>query len=338
MTADKGVFRGHHSKPDDDEALPAYEAIASQAEPVPSGGSAAPAPSSVGAPASTDCSALRDAKTAGPTADSPFQFPTGASLPPYSPPSGSPPQAGPSAPSTKLIAVPQTEPSPTAPFLPAFPPSLLRHGIVQQTFLSFLETLAAFLAAKVSDRAVAHAADVASQIGLGPKSHFKHVVGHGRDVFRGIGTHAKKGNVGGVISGLISGAVTLPITTALGLTGAVTSLPAHTISAVTKKPLTGRQRAEAYVAVANKDWFNKRGIEAALADSGDVTELLGGVELSALRDAACAEKAETKDGLLGGFGGRLEKMELSEAVEMTEAMGSFIVGPETLWLVFRRID
>src|SRR5690606_30000920 len=152
---------------------------------------------------------------------------------------------------------------------------LLRHGIVEQTFLSFLETLSAFLAAKVSGRTAAHAADVAASVGEGPKSHAKHVYGHTKDVLRDIGRNAKKGNVFGAVGGIIGGAVGVPVSAALGPVGAGVPLPGRTLGAVSKKPLTQRQRAEAYVAVANKDWFWKRGLEAALGDSGDVAGLLG---------------------------------------------------------------
>lgn len=330
MTADKGVFDNAEPKPAAAEELPAYEAIASPSQPAPSSGPHSDS-------ATPDLSTVRNAKTAGPTADAPFQFPTDTPLPSYSPPSASASEAGPSTARPKLIAIPQAQPTANSPFLPAYAPSLLRHGIVQQTFLSFVETVSAFLAAKVSDRAVAHAADVASRIGDGPKSHFKHVYGQGRDVFKGIGKDAKRGDIGGVVGGVIAGAVTLPITAALGTAGAVLSLPRSTVSAVAQKPQTGRQRAEAYIAVANKDWFHKRGIEAALVDSRDMAELLG-VGVPALAEGSTGKKAETAEGLLGGFGGRAETLEISEAVETAKVLDALQVGPATLWLVLRRLE
>lgn len=309
--ADEAASAGQH---DDGGAPPAYE---------PTQADARFASSPTAADPNTN---ITDSKTAGPTADAPFRFPADAPLPAYSlQPSTS--QAGPSTPTGKLIAIPQVQPTPTSPFLKAYAPALLRHGIVEQTFLSFLETLSAFLAAKVSDRAVAHASDVAASVGEGPKSHFKHVYGHTKDVFRNIGSNAKKGNIFGAVGGIIGGTVSVPVSAALGTVGAVVSLPGRTLGAVSKKPLTQRQRAEAYVAVANKDWFWKRGLEAALGDSGDVAGLLGvGVAQLAVGGP---------DAIAGGLGGKTEKLEVSDG---TEAAGRLEVGLDSLWLVVRRIE
>lgn len=321
MTANKGEFsgtKGGDASPFDQRrdsgAPPAYEPTQADS-------------TSANSTTSIDPSAgLVDSKSAGPTADSPFRFPVDASLPAYSP-QPSTPHAGPSTSSQKLVAIPQTQPTPTSPFLRAYAPTLLRHGIVEQTFLSFLETLSAFLAAKVSNRAVAHAADVASTVGEHPKSNFKHVYGHAKDVFRGIGSNAKKGNIVGAVGGVIGGAVTLPVSAALGTVGAVVSLPGRTIGAVAKKPLTQRQRAEAYIAVANKDWFSKRGLEAALGDSGDVAGLLG-VGVAQLTTSGPVAIA-------GGLEGQTEKLAVSDG---TEAAGKLEVGPESLWLVLRKVE
>lgn len=318
MAANKGEFsdtKGDDATPagqrSDNGAPPAYEPT--HADSGSQSGTTAAGPNA----------SLVDSKTAGPTADAPFRFPADGPLPDYSPPS----QPGPSTPSQKLVAIPQTLPTPTSPFLKAYAPTLLRHGIVEQTFLSFLETLSAFLAAKVSSRAVAHAADVASTVGEGPKSHFKHVYGHAKDVFRDIGSNAKQGNIVGAVGGVIGGAVSLPVSAAMGTVGAVVSLPGRTLGAVAKKPATQRQRAEAYVAVANKDWFWKRGLEAALGDSGDVAALLG-VGVAQLTTSGPVAIA-------GGLGGKTEKLEVSDG---TEAAGRLEIGPDSLWLVLRKVE
>lgn len=320
MTANKGEMSNSKA----DEAAPAGQVGDSGAppayEPTPADSRSASSPT----PADPDAS-LVDSKTAGPTADAPFRFPVDGALPAYSPPT--PSQPGPSTPTQKLIAIPQVQPTPTSAFLKAYAPTLLRHGIVEQTFLSFLETLSAFLAAKVSDRAVAHAADVASQVGEGPKSHFKHVYGHTKDVFRNIGSNAKKGNIFGAVGGIIGGTVTVPVSAALGSVGAVVSLPGRALGAVAKKPLTQRQRAEAYVAVANKDWFWKRGLEAALGDSGDVAGLLG-VGVAQLTEGGA-------EGISGGLGGKIERLEVADG---EQAVAVLEVGLASLWLVLRRVE
>ncbi|KAG5913118.1 hypothetical protein E4U42_001447, partial [Claviceps africana] len=112
-----------------------------------------------------------------PTLDSPFTFPTSdlPPLPPYSVDAKAEAEAGPgpgpssSSSSEKPMAIPQLAPDSASPFLPAYPPGLLAHGITQQAWRSFLDTLSAFLTAKVSDRAVAHAGDLAKSLGEPPR-------------------------------------------------------------------------------------------------------------------------------------------------------------------------
>ncbi|SPO06504.1 uncharacterized protein DNG_09194 [Cephalotrichum gorgonifer] len=350
MTANKGEFDTPGARPNNGDvapepqpsygevaAPPAYESIQADAEPINAPTPAQdPTANLAGAGKAGPTASLRGSKrTTGPTADDPFRFPVDAPLPPYSTLHSSS-QAGPStsAPGRYLIAIPQTQPTPTSPFHPAYAPTLLRHGITQETFLSFLSTLSAFLAAKVSERAVAHAADVAAKVGNGPKSHFKHVFSHTRDVFRDIGKTAKKGDVVGAFGSVISGAITIPVTAAMGTVGAVVSLPGSTVSAVAKKALTQRQRAEMYVTVANKDWFEKRGLVAALVDTAGAAEVVG-VGVPYLTEAGQGKGVEGVEGVLGGLGGRVERLEVLEGVEMT---GVLEVGPTSLWLVLARVD
>ena len=107
-----------------------------------------------------------------PTTESPFTFPINAPLPPYSASSSN----------RRPIAVPQAAPIPASPLLSAYPPALLHYGIPKKTWLSFLETISAFLTAKVSRRALNHAADMAKQVGDGPNRLFKNLVSHTKDV------------------------------------------------------------------------------------------------------------------------------------------------------------
>ena len=45
--------------------------------------------------------------------------------------------------------------------------------------------------------------------------------------------------------------------------------------------------------------------------------------------------AQTDAGVFGGLGGKAERLEVSEAVEMVDALRPVEVGPATLWLVVR---
>jgi hypothetical protein len=89
----------------------------------------------------------------GPTIADPFAFP---------------PHELPSYPDVNAIqrplAIPQMAPSAAAPFLLAYPIALLSFGIPEESWRSFVETLSAFLSAKVSQQAVHHAADIASKM------------------------------------------------------------------------------------------------------------------------------------------------------------------------------
>ncbi|CAJ2501841.1 Uu.00g046940.m01.CDS01 [Anthostomella pinea] len=220
--------------------------------------------------------------TTGPTVEEPFNFPSvsDAALPPYSTPSGS--NIASSSTSTpqqqqqqhhRPIAIPQTQPTPTAPFLPAYAPSLLRHGIPATSFRSFLSTLSAFLSSRVSERALQHTADMAQNLGAVPRTVGRETAAHARDVGRNIVTEARRGNlVGAGVSAIVQGGIALPLGFALRTVGAIFSLP----GAVARRPLTPRERADVYVACANRDWFHPRGLHAALMDGRGLAQVVGG--------------------------------------------------------------
>ncbi|VUC36159.1 unnamed protein product [Clonostachys rosea] len=215
-----------------------------------------------------------------PTVNAPFQFPADDELPAYSAAAKSAEGSSSSSPhktvpNPRPIAIPQEKPDAASPFLNAYAPHLLTYGIPEQTWRSFLETLSAFLAAKVSDRAVGHAADIARDIGEGPKNLGKGIASHAKSVGKNIASQAKRGNVIGAAFGVIGGAISIPVAGALATVGTVVSLPGHTIGALVKKPQTPYQRAVAYVAVANKKWFTRRGLHAVLAHSPELEHLLG---------------------------------------------------------------
>lgn len=186
----------------------------------------------------------------GPTIAEPFHFPTNA-VPSYSA----------LDPVRRPLAIPQFVPSPTAPFLPAYPSCLLSFGIPAESWRPFVETLSAFLSAAIGTQAVQHAADIGWQIaeahkdwGLAQKDH---VISLGRK--------AQRGDLFGVIGGTLG----LTIGTAGHIVDSVLKFPGRLV----QKPQTPRERADAYVATANRDWLNQRGLHARIVDTVQLADL-----------------------------------------------------------------
>ncbi|KAI1356824.1 hypothetical protein F5Y01DRAFT_321189 [Xylaria sp. FL0043] len=255
----------------------------------------------------------QDAVRARPTVDSPFNFPP-ASRPEYSdlPEVVSPaspysdlPEAFNPAPNTSdlpeavfptssgsggsssypststplVLAIPQIAAKPTAPFPPAYNRAvLLRRGVTQEAFTSFLSTLSAFLTASVSERALDHALDVGRSLNAVPKRFSKETLAHAKEVGRRAEQRIRKGNIIGAGVSVIAGAVTLPIVGAIHAVGAAVSLPAAVGGGLAKKPLSPRERADAYVAVAQRDWFAERGLTASLCTTGELLGVLRNVQ------------------------------------------------------------
>ncbi|QDS78082.1 hypothetical protein FKW77_003747 [Venturia effusa] len=199
----------------------------------------------------------------GPSVSAPFNFPT-TDLPPYSDP----------APTQRPIAIPQRWPEPSAPFLTAYAPVLLNYGIPATTFHAFLDTLSAFLVAKVSQRAISHASDIAASMGRVPIQLGKDLVAQAKETGRGIASSAKKRNPIGVVGGLIGGTLGMTVGVAVRTVNSMLQLPAAAAMAAAN-PKTPRGRAELYIATANKDWFGPRGLNAKLLDTAELTHLLG---------------------------------------------------------------
>ncbi|KPM37340.1 hypothetical protein AK830_g9235 [Neonectria ditissima] len=254
--------------------------------------------------------------SARPTAESPFNFPEDASLPPYSAASSSSGQLP--------IAVPQMTPEPAAPLLAAYAPALLSYGIPAATWTSFLETTSAFLAAKVSDRALRHAANVGKDVGEAPMNLVKGVASHAKDVGKNIGNNAKRGNILGAVVGVIGGAISIPVSAAVGTVRTAVQLPFSVVSAAGKKMETPRQRATAYMAVVNKKWFHARGLHASLLDSLELSELVGVSVISQVK--LRNDKDESAEGKLRALEGHIAHLEV-------QAPATLAVGPKTLWLV-----
>ncbi|KAM0282375.1 hypothetical protein ACHAQH_003054 [Verticillium albo-atrum] len=250
----------------------------------------------------------------GLTAESPFSFPADT-LPPYAP----------STAPSQLIVIPQQSPEPTSPFLQAYAPSLLGHGIPSESWVSFIDTLSAFLAAKVSDRALSHAADVAKQLGQGPTDRLKGVYTHAKDVGKGISQQARRGNV--------IGAISVPLSAAFGLVGTVASLPGSAVMAVSKKPASQRDRATAYLAVANRDWFHARGLDAAILTTEELESLTGTSVLALIATVSGKGEVKTAGEQLAALEGHFAKLEV-----LGSGSASLKVAGETLWVVLSTVE
>lgn len=263
--------------------------------------------------------AYEETATAGqaPTPSDPLNFPSNAELPPYEARPGSSSFAD----GDRVIAVPQAVPDPAAPFVPAYPVTLLRYGIPEDSWRSFLATLSGFLTAKVSDRAISHAGQVAQHLSQGPKTFGKGVVSHARSIGQGIADNARSGNFIGAAFGLINAAVSIPVATALGAAGTATQLPASALSALATRPQTPLERASAYAAVANKEWLNARGLEAKLVDSAGLAQSLG-LPVRTLLDLARESKKNNAAGQLEALQAHVAPMQVEQAAALTLAAGS----------------
>ncbi|KAL6910912.1 hypothetical protein GGI43DRAFT_28700 [Trichoderma evansii] len=265
-----------------------------------------------------------------PTVTSPFNFPK------YSK-DGSAADAGPpvydnigassssTAASRPPIAFPQVSPDPDSPFLPAYAPILLSYGITEQTWRSFLATISAFLTAKVSDRALSHATDMAAHLGENPKNLGKNVIAQAKSIGKNVSRDAKRGNIIGAAMGIIGGSISLPISTAMGIVGTAVSLPGSAIGAVTKKPRTPLERAATYAAVANEEWLHMRGLHAILFDSAGLAHLLG-QPLDSLLSRAWETKAIEADRQMNALEPLIAGLEINEGTPLK-------LKTQTLWLV-----
>ncbi|KAK1762327.1 hypothetical protein QBC33DRAFT_501438 [Phialemonium atrogriseum] len=287
-----------------DEALPAYSAMPSEGQ--------------------------------GPTADSPFNFPSAQPPPTFASASASSSaaastsaSASASAPTpTQLqrpIAIPQVTPAATAPFLDAYAKPLLQYGITPESWRGFLTTMSAFLAAKVSDQALAHAAAIGRHVSQVPKRFGQDTKDHAKAVGRGIRDSVRSGSVVGTAVGVIGGLVTLPLGTALRAVGAAASLPVAAVGAVTQKPRTPRERAEAYAAAANEKWFGVRGLCARLVDTPELARI-GGVPVTRLLDVAGGCSDRSAEAQIGALNGYVTELETAKGAQLE-------LGANTLWLM-----
>lgn len=343
MGSSKEANLYHGVRADEDQAPPAYEPGVpgpstvqdASTRPNPaiiSNPTIIPGPSTVSSPSpapgtplvadpSSSQSGEKSGQPAGPTVDAPFNFPSDAPPPSYSPSGSS---------KRRPIAIPQASPSPASPFLPLYPPSLLNYGITEGTWASFLDTLSGFLAAKVSARAVSHAADMGRRFTETHKNAAKGVMAHAKAVGKGIGRDMKRGNVIGAAMGVIGGTVSIPVSAAMGAVGSAVRLPGSAVAAVAKKPQTPQERAVAYLAVANNDWFFSRGLRATLMGSHELSELVG-APIITLAEAARDNDDESVERQLGSLEEHIEKLEVRGPSILT-------LGPNTMWLVLTEVQ
>ncbi|KAJ6788513.1 hypothetical protein PWT90_01627 [Aphanocladium album] len=283
-----------------------------------------------------------------PTVEDPFNFPTDEALPAYSatdssvPPTfsdGAGPSSAAAAPppagtagraSLKPIAIPQVVPDASSPFLTAYPPCLLSRGITEQSWNSFLDTVSAFLTAKVGAKAVSHAGDMAKDFAEDTTNLGKNIAKHGKHLGKDIAKHAKRGNIFGVAATLISGVVTLPVMTALGAVGTIARLPGAAVGAVKKKPKTPAERVNAYNVVANEKWFHQRGLHVQLVDTPGLAHVL---ELPTTQLLAVA-----RSGKEGSALGMLQALDLHIESLKIPAEPTLGLSEKSLWLVLVEVD
>lgn len=263
-----------------------------------------------------------------PTIDSPFTFPTDNPPPSYEANAQAAPGfSSSSSYRTKPIAIPQVAPDPASPFLSAFPHDLLSHGITQQAWNAFVDTTSAFLTAKVSDRAIAHAGDMAKSLGAPPKQYGRNIAAHAKTVGKQIARDAKRFNILGVASSVVGGAVSIPVQAALGAVHTVFAIPGTAVAAVSQTPRTPLERAATYAAVASKKWLNQRGLHAVLLDT---RQLAGMVCVPAEQFLGMAAEGAGKTGSVAGM-----MSALCGYLQPLQVLGKEVVvlSTQTLWLV-----
>lgn len=282
-------------------------------EPPPSYDDSAPGPSS--RPPATSSQ-----QPQGPTPENPFNFPPSEGLPSYTE----------ASPSSKPVVIPQSRPDASAAFIPAYAPALLARGVTPETWHAFVTTASAFLTATVSAKALAHAGDVARHLGSTPASFGKNVARNAARVGSHIRDEAKQGHVVGAAFGVVGGAVSLTLGTVLGAVGAAAAMPITAIGAVAKKPKTPRERATVYVAVANKDWLNARGLSASILDTQELCRVAGIADPRGLLEEAGQGKGDNAAGQLQ----RLERYFCELKIGQTETLE---LGAKTLWMVVNQL-
>ncbi|KAI0514865.1 hypothetical protein F5B22DRAFT_223479 [Xylaria bambusicola] len=308
--------------------------------------------------ASTSTASKRTEDDAGawtrPTVESPFNFPPASApgpsysdLPEVVPTPGSSSSSSSNSPPPVFLAIPQVAPKPTSPFPLVYSRALLlRRGIPQETFTSFLTTLSAFLTATVSERALKHAVDVGRSLNSIPKKFSEDTLTHVKDVGRHVGSQAKKGKFVSAGIGVLAGAVSIPLATSIRAVGAAVQIPAAVSGSLAKKPLSPRERADAYLAIADKDWFNVRGLTASLCGTAELLQMLdarhGDGSGSSKNEAVVRQLVDlarqtSKGGPDDQFRALQNRFGLAPLEIVEGTVTSLDIGVGTLWLVLTEI-
>jgi hypothetical protein len=258
----------------------------------------------------------------GPTANSPFDFPSEGPPPAFASIASS---ASSQNQPRRSIAIPQITPNKTEPFLDAYSQQLLQYGITPESWRAFLATISAFLAAKVSEQAVSHAADIGRHVTNVPKRFGLSTVEHAKAVGHDIRDSAKNGNYIGAAMAVVRGAIALPVVTAVNAVGATISLPFTAINAATQRPQTPRDRAAAYAAATNKKWLGVRGLKAQLVDTVELARTVG-LPVSGLLNLAGAARDRGAVAQIGALNDYINELEAFPESTLD-------LGANTLWLV-----
>jgi hypothetical protein len=284
----------------------------------------------------------------GPTIESPFDFPSNDPPPPTfteaaassstavattatTAPAATAAIAATAAPTPSLaplfrpIAIPQISPDKSAPFLDAYARPLMLYGIMPESWSAFLDTLSAFLAAKVSEKALAHAADISRHVLDVPKQFGKQTFESAKSVGSNIRDAAKSGSVVGTTLGVVGGAISLSVGTGVRAAGAAIGVSFAAMSSLTKKPKTPRERATAYATAANKKWLSARGLRAELVDTEELARMTG-VAVTKLLDLASAPVDGRAVSRLSALRDYIGDLEISEGAILELSANS-------LWLV-----
>lgn len=267
-------------------------------------------------------SSYQQQRSEGPTVDNPFDFPAKSELPSYS-------VAAPIS-DNKPVAIPQLSPDSAAPFVAAYAPTLLNRGIPPDAWLSFVNTLSAFLTAKVSDKAIAHAGDIGRHLGSAPKSFGQGVARNAKSAGQRIRDNAKQGNIVGTATSVVGGAVSLTLGTVFGAVGTIMAMPGAAVGAVARKPQTPLERAAAYAHVANKDWLNPRGLYAQILDTQQLCRITGLEDPRQLIETAGEGKSQSA-------ADQLQRLERYLCELQIENAGKLDLGIKTLWLVVKQV-
>jgi hypothetical protein len=125
--------------------------------------------------------------------------------------------------------------------------------------------------------------------------------------------------------GAVTGAVSIPLSAALGIVRTIVTLPSSTISAVSQRKQTPRERATAYLAVANKDWFKPRSLFAKIMSTEELGQALGTPAATLIQCASTAGDSGAR-GQLESLQQYLAPLELKEDSQLE-------IGIRNLWLV-----